>query len=641
VRLRSLALVLAAASLTACEPAPDRLLDADEKTADMLWLYAQFDQNYAPRELKAATFDFDYEELKDAYLEEALATTTNEAFYDVMHRFVAEFHDAHTSASLTASALPGRTEIAYLGFNGVRVGDELEVTELLPTTSSQSSFPIRVGDRITKLDGTPLRAIVLDEMVRHRSLGYDEANLTMHMNGIFSRSSLVMPLPTALDATLTVDRGGTIREIRLPWIRKDLNTFVAEQSAAAAQADTTIAGLAADEYLAAARELLDSDDLLGVLDVPVAGLSGRRAWTSFKFIDNMPTLTSPSIVERVRRHLRGQADASVEDLEGYLTSMRNLPDNAFFLPEAATFPTYIAPFPSADGDAPRFFAYMLLDNFTPADEAGALDEIQATLGRLRGLKIKHLIIDTIDNGGGSLTFGLAAARLFSRTPLLLPKIQFKTSETWIDKFETDAFTAPSDAEKELARRIMVQLKADRDAGKTISDPMPVDVLMPFQFVEGNEDLPDLQVALLVNEMCVSMCDIFAGVMQDNRAATIIGTRTMGGGGNVVQHFQAPNSHLIVSQTESLILRHDGTPIENVGVTPEIKMDVNLAAAGRYDEVRDRAIELLDPCTGEACAKTDDLGDGGDDGGGCATGGGASALGGLLLGLALVVARRWR
>ena len=562
-----------------------------------------------------------------------------------MNRFVAEFQDAHTSASLVASTLPGRTEIAYLGFNGVRSGDALEVTELLPTTSAASSFPISVGDRVTKLDGVPLRDIVLDEMVKYRSLGYDEANLTYHMNGIFTRTPLVAALPEKDNAVVTVERGGTESDIVLPWVVKDLQTFIDDQTEALnANVEATIAGIDAKQFLEAAAEIIESNDI-GAFDVPIAGLPGHT-WNYFKFVDNMPTLTSPSVVQKVRAHSLASkgATASVEDIRAHLSSVRSIPSGAIILEESATFPAYIAKVPTKEANQPpRFYGYMLLDTFSPPSEGQALSEVSDLLARFEDLGVEHLIIDTIDNGGGSLTFGLQLAKLLSRDPLDLPLIQFKTSETWIDQFETQSLSAPSDTEKELARRVHEDLVAARDAGDSISEPMPVDVLMPFQFLEGNADLPELKVVVLTNEMCVSMCDIFAGVLKDNDLATIIGKRTMGGGGNVVQHAQAPNSHLAVAQTESLILRSNGTPIENVGVKPDVEMEVHESAQSNYTPVRTKAVELLNPCVGSSCVPADDLGAGkAQKSGGCSTTGGSSQrLFLLLIACAAVLVRRRR
>jgi MYXO-CTERM domain-containing protein len=246
---------------------------------------------------------------------------------------------------------------------------------------------------------------------------------------------------------------------------------------------------------------------------------------------------------------------------------------------------------------------MYLDTFEPAgDEDDVVKELDAVLKKLKSFGVKSLIIDTIDNGGGSVTLGLKLARLLSKKPLNLPQQQLKVSETWIDQFETQSLEAPSPAERSLAKDVADQLKADRAAGKSISSPFPADILLPFQLATGNDALPDgLKVVLMVNEMCASMCDIFASVVQDNHLATVMGTRTMGAGGNVVQHFSAPNSNLILAQTESLVLRTDGTPIENRGVTPDVAFDTNAGALDKMEPAKQKALEILS-CAGADCGQ---------------------------------------
>ena len=118
------------------------------------------------------------------------------------------------------------------------------------------------------------------------------------------------------------------------------------------------------------------------------------------------------------------------------------------------------------------------------------------------------------------------------------------------------------------------------------------LLSPFS-IQPNKDLKKpFKIALLVNEMCASMCDIFAGILQDNKMATIFGSRTMGAGGNVVSYNQAPNSHLDLRQTESLIVRKDGSYVENNGVTPEKVMEVNTFAKDKYADVVTAAVDFF-------------------------------------------------
>src|SRR5690606_33291309 len=188
--------------LIGCDPVPGRDLSESEKRADMEWLFTKFDHNYAPLEYKIEKYGFDYEQMKAEYMQRALATRSNEEFYQVALEFVAQFKDAHTSARLTPSNLPGRTQVAYLGFSGVRMGEALLVRELLPTIKPNSAYPIRPMDLITKINGMPLRQYILENMVRLKDLGSEESNVTAHMNGIFNRTSLTHQLPAEADVTL-------------------------------------------------------------------------------------------------------------------------------------------------------------------------------------------------------------------------------------------------------------------------------------------------------------------------------------------------------------------------------------------------------------------------------------------------------
>jgi C-terminal processing protease CtpA/Prc len=68
---------------------------------------------------------------------------------------------------------------------------------------------------------------------------------------------------------------------------------------------------------------------------------------------------------------------------------------------------------------------------------------------------------------------------------------------------------------------------------------------------------------------------------------------MGAGGNVVNYQQAPNSHLDLRQTESLVVRRDGTYIENVGVTPDVTIEnMSEGVESKFSEARTKALRVL-------------------------------------------------
>jgi hypothetical protein len=177
----------------------------------------------------------------------------------------------------------------------------------------------------------------------------------------------------------------------------------------------------------------------------------------------------------------------------------------------------------------------------------------------------------------------------------MPKMQFVLSQTWLNEFEELTEKAPNDSEKKLAQDVFELLESDLKQGKRLSSPLSAETLVPFA-LQPDSDLvkKPFKMVLLVNEMCASMCDIFTGIMKDNGLATVIGTKTMGAGGNVVAHYSAPNSHLILRQTESLMIRSNGEYIENNGINPDIDVDVNADISRKYRGLRRAAIQELSP-----------------------------------------------
>lgn len=153
---------------------------------------------------------------------------------------------------------------------------------------------------------------------------------------------------------------------------------------------------------------------------------------------------------------------------------------------------------------------------------------------------------------------------------------------------------PSDAEKTLAKRVLTQFESEMKSGRRISSPLSIEALVPFELAPNTSLKNNFKTILLVNEMCASMCDIFSAILQDNNMAEVVGSKTMGAGGNVVSHYQAPNSHMILRQTESLIIRSNDirSYIENNGVEPDYPMDVASVANRKYRPVRATALNLL-------------------------------------------------
>lgn len=589
-------------TLTACDPVPRRTLTTDEKLADLAWIYSQFGENYAPLEMKQKLHGFDYEQLKRETNEAAALTRDNDEFYALMMKFVARFKDAHTSAALTNASLPNRAQVAFLGFGGYRDGDDLMVSQLLPTIDPKSEYPVKVGDKIRKLDGKTLREQIESVLVPLRDLGNEEANITFHMNKLFTRISTQNGLPEGKDAVLTVERDGKSFEVTLPWVVRDLYQFRLEQDKAKAAQDKKSGNF-----------MMVSDDRAesGVFSFRFMGFDGRAEMPidrlqsvlrgvrktfadGFRFIDGIETW-SP-----VESKVGAAADAS--PLEA-LSKRRFVLENAVSIDVAKTYPAYVAPVRLLDSTGKptkkkELVGYILIDTFSPQqEESTVISEFKATLKAMQSLGVERLILDTINNGGGSLVLGMKMAQALSSTRIEMPKMQFRLSDSWLDQFESESMNASNDSEREISRRTLEDFESQRRAGLRLSAPLSAEVLAPFSISPNTAVEDGFKIVLLVNEMCASMCDIFAAMLQDNGMATVIGQRTMGAGGNVVSYNQAPNSHLDLRQTESLIVRKDRSVdpqgyIENFGIRPTVELKTFGMAREKYKGAVQKGAAML-------------------------------------------------
>jgi carboxyl-terminal processing protease len=93
------------------------------------------------------------------------------------------------------------------------------------------------------------------------------------------------------------------------------------------------------------------------------------------------------------------------------------------------------------------------------------------------------------------------------------------------------------------------------------------------------------IVVLVNGGSASASEIVAGALQDNRRATIIGTRTFGKGS--VQTVMPLSGGRAIKLTTSRYYTPSGVSIQGLGITPDVDLGADAAANG----VR-RALELL-------------------------------------------------
>jgi C-terminal processing protease CtpA/Prc len=230
--------------------------------------------------------------------------------------------------------------------------------------------------------------------------------------------------------------------------------------------------------------------------------------------------------------------------------------------------------------------------FFMTEDAKAYDDAVLAFSKIVNRMEKFtdaMVIDQLNNPGGSVFYLYALASTLSPTPMQTPRHTMSITPTevqeclqtlkMLDKIKTD-----EDARKEIGEVVHgypVNLQflhfyrgycttyiQDWKAGQTMSRPFwiaGVDQINPYP--KGTYTKP---IMVLTNELDFSGGDFFPTILQDNQRAKIFGVRTAGAGG-YVNEFRFP-SLLGVEKfrvTQSLAHRATQNPIENLGVTPDI------------------------------------------------------------------------
>ncbi len=207
-----------------------------------------------------------------------------------------------------------------------------------------------------------------------------------------------------------------------------------------------------------------------------------------------------------------------------------------------------------------------------------------------------LVIDQVNNPGGSVPYLYMLASMLAAEPLQTPKhrmslVQADVQEAIENLNALNAVTDDATAKKVLGSNwngylvsyqlALFQRNSSRfiidqwNAGKRLTDPYyiaGVDRINPnpaFNFTKP--------ILVLVNELCFSGGDFFPAILQDNHRATVMGVRTAGAGG-YVHDVSFPNLLGIssVRVTESIAERVDLNPIENLGVKPDVEYTLKVS-----------------------------------------------------------------
>lgn len=206
-----------------------------------------------------------------------------------------------------------------------------------------------------------------------------------------------------------------------------------------------------------------------------------------------------------------------------------------------------------------------------------------------------LVIDQLNNPGGSVFYLYALASTLSDQPLFAPRHRMAVNQS--DVFEgistlpaLEKVTNDEEAQKllgtnesgypvtyQLVQHVIHYYRFMADefrAGRKLTSPnyiWGVDQINPHPTSRYTKP-----VLMLINSLDFSGGDFFPAILQDNKRITVMGTRTAGAGG-YVNRITYPNLFGVsgFSFTASIAERINQDPIENLGVTPDVPYELTV------------------------------------------------------------------
>jgi len=229
----------------------------------------------------------------------------------------------------------------------------------------------------------------------------------------------------------------------------------------------------------------------------------------------------------------------------------------------------------------RQIGYVRIPDYNYAEQAvGVFDRLIARFQNTTAA----LVLDQVNNAGGSMYQMYALLSKLTDKPLALPQHQITIGE---DEAAVAADVI-ANADEELPERVtysrfvLSEREAGRGTGERVSHPV---------YLEGVEQILPAdnpytgRIVVLINELTFSAGEFLAAILQDNRRATLFGARTAGAGGCARRFTHRGVLTYDYTLTWTIARRTNGDPIEDTGVQPDVAYETTLEDLRSTDPFR--------------------------------------------------------
>jgi Peptidase family S41/PDZ domain len=549
-------------------------LTLDQKISDFRQLAGLYAKNYGPYQWKRDVLGFDLYNIQP-WLDQIRETKTDLDFYDVCVHYVASLQDSHDEFTINSDF------VAYLHFD-VDIYDSGALIDGIDRSWLPSSkYPFKIGDRVVSIDGIAVEDFITKlipysvngsgSQSTRRRLAAD--NITFRYQGFYIRaheigdtSTVVIERQNGNMETYTIpwDKSGTpvlsagpvtspvgqIRKEERPpierarRIRKNSEDGSVESSNPWGAYEGPAADPVPYELPAYQQAMVPNQQMAGLLDPRAAASFGGRS----------PVFIPPA---------------------GFQLRLGSKSTDQFL---SATFPS-----------GKKTFGFIRIYTMSPTNTALALSQFQAEMSYFQQ-NTDGLMIDLMRNGGGSLCYTERLAQLLMPQSFRsIPEI-IRATDFWVTSFSNQYYNAPfSGAAAWQIQSYELFLQQVRQAnsenrGDTGNIPL---CFADFENTPPTTDSSRSVIAyskpilVLTDDFTLSAAETLGAILQDNQRATFFGTRTDGGGGNVVSYnvgvYGEGQARVTLGlETRKAPVSTPGFPptnfIENVGIYPDIFQD---------------------------------------------------------------------
>jgi len=553
-----------------------------QKLSDFMQLTGLYAKNYGPYQEKKTVYGFDLYDIQP-WVNQIEQSTTDLEFYDICVRYVASLRDFHDEFIMQSDY------DAWLHFNG-DIYDGKFLIDFIDTSYPATSG-LNIGDQLVSVDGVAV-ADLLTQFTPYSVNGASNpvSQQRIAAGTITERFQGWYPGATSINtnAVVVVSQNGKNVTYTIPWDVQ--GTAVTEEG----PVNSPVASTSGSSAIARPRVVMRKGQAVPLAN-PERAANRWGVWTG----QRPPHIEKPEpdYLKALKRLSTMRALSTPFTTSG-LEPFGNpapvfLPPAGFNLRlgAAATDEFVSGTFPLGKSTV----GYIRIYTMEPMDETNALNQFATEIAYFQA-NTAGLVVDLMGNGGGDGCYAQTLATYLMPSSFRGLSTEIRATLSWQTFFSENFFFAQQEGAPNWAiSAYQTYLKEVKNAlaenrGNTNSLPLcgASAKILPATDSKGNNLAYTKPILVLVDNFTASAAEIFAMFLQDTKRAPLFGTRTSGGGGNVIEFDDNVGAYSegTARVTESLITRvapvqTPGFPLlpsyDGVGLYPDLVQDYMTAA----------------------------------------------------------------